>query len=252
MAEASFRFYGELNDFLSVAQRQKNLIQRFDPGQSAKHLIEALGPPHPEVDLILVNGRPEPFGYLVQDGDRVSVYPRFRHLDLGDHPRLGPDRPPVPSFVLDGHLGRLAAYLRLMGFDTLYTNHVDDHQLAHISAEEARILLTRDQELLKRSIVRHGAWVRNTNPRLQLVEMLARFELVDNIAPFSRCLSCNGLLEPVDKEAIQDQLEPRTLKYYDSFHRCNSCHQVFWDGSHVQRMKRLISWAVDQVRGEGQ
>lgn len=246
MRQACFRFYAGLNDFLPAHSKHKTVTHTFGEGQTAKHLIEALGVPHTEVDLVLVNGAPVGFSYQVQDGDRVAVYPAFESIDIAPLMAVRPSLLNEPRFVLDGHLGRLAAYLRMVGFDTLYRNDYTDQMLARISSEDHRILLTRDRGLLKRSIVTHGYCLRATNPRAQLVEVLRRFDLYDQVSPFSRCLRCNGLLERVPKEAIVERLPPVTREVHDEFRLCQECGQVFWSGSHVQRMKKLIEWALGQ------
>ena len=165
--------------------------------------VESLGVPHTEVDLILVNDRSVEWAYQPQEGDRVAVYPVFESLDITPLIRLRPEPLREVRFVLDGHLGRLAAYLRMLGFDTWYRNHVDDAVLAQVSKEERRILLTRDQGLLKRSAVTHGYWVRATAPREQLREVIARFDLQRQAKPFTRCLSCNGRLQAASLAEVE-------------------------------------------------
>jgi uncharacterized protein with PIN domain len=232
---ATFRFYAELNDFLAPNQRGAELRAVAKGPVSVKHMIEALGVPHTEAALVLANGKRVDFNYPVQDGDRFSVYPVFRTLaGVTDLPHK-PGR-----FVLDGHLGKLAAYLRMLGFDVCYRNHIDDDELAAISEREERILLTRDQGLLKRSIVAHGYWVRAKLPRQQVVEVLHRFNLFERIAPLTVCLDCNGRLKPVEKEAVIHRLEPLTKKYFDTFKACAECGKIYWPGSHYERMMRFI------------
>ncbi len=248
MNRAAFRFYAELNDFLPADRRATTFAYRFDEGQSVKHLIEALGVPHTEVDLVLVNGESSSFEYLVRDGDRVSVYPVFESIDITPVARVRPQPLREPRFVLDTHLGRLAAYLRMAGFDTLYRNDYQDEELARVSSTEGRILLTRDRGLLKRSVVTHGYCLRQTNPRRQLSEVLRRFDLLGSMKPFQRCLRCNELLRPVSKEAVEGRLPPRTQRYYNEFSVCTGCSQVYWKGPHYQRMQRLISEAVAQAQ----
>jgi uncharacterized protein len=256
---AWFRFYAELNDFLPAAKRQVEFAQRFDGRPAVKDLIEAIGAPHTEVDLILANGRSVDFTYPVQDSDRISVYPVFEALDVGPVVRVRPEPLRETRFVCDAHLGRLAAYLRMLGFDTWYRNDAGDDQLAALASGRAagepnrgecgagapRILLTRDRGLLKRSEVTHGYCVRETNPRLQLREVVRRFDLARAAAPFRRCLKCNGLLEPVSKEAVRDRLPPQTRATFDEFWVCKTCAQVYWQGSHFVRMRQLIDWALE-------
>jgi len=240
MYAAKFRFYAELNDFLPQEKRQRTFTHVFELSASVKDMIEALGVPHTEIDLILANGQSVDFSYLVHDGDHISVYPVFESLDITPLVRLRPQPLRETRFVLDVHLGRLATYLRMLGFDTLYRNDYTDAELAHISSSESRILLTRDRGLLKRSIVTHGYCLRTTNPREQLVEVVRRFDLFTSIKPFQRCLRCNGLLQPVDKAAIIDRLQPQTRRHYHEFRRCQTCDHIYWKGSHYERMQRFI------------
>ncbi len=240
MSQATFRFYAELNDFLPKNRRFTAFTVPFELPASVKHMIESLGVAHTEVDLILANGEPVDFGYIVQDGDRISVYPVFESLDISPVSRLRPEPLRSPRFVLDAHLGRLAVYLRMLGFDALYRNDYADEELALVSSQENRILLTRDRGLLKRSLVSRGYYVRAQDPRRQVVEVVQRFDLRRAFKPFTRCLRCNGLLEPAQEEAVASQLLPGTQKYFHEFSRCRSCGQVYWKGAHYQRMVQLI------------
>ncbi len=196
MRQALFRFYSELNDFLPPERKFRDSVLSFFTNTSVKDAIEAFGVPHTEVDLVLVNGESVDFSRAVGDGDRVSVYPVFEALDISPIERVRPTPLRVTRFVLDVHLGRLAAYLRMLGFDTLYSNTATDQELARLSADEGRILLTRDWGLLKRSVVTHGHAVRATASREQVAEIVERFDLAGSIQPFVRCLRCNGLLCP--------------------------------------------------------
>jgi uncharacterized protein with PIN domain len=228
MKVAYFRFYAELNDFLPPARRFVAFRESFEVSGSVKDMIESLGVPHTEVDLILANGESVDFSYLVRDGDRISVYPVFESIDITPLLRVRPRPLRQTRFVLDVHLGRLANYLRMLGFDTLYRNDYRDEELARVSRDEERILLTRDRNLLKRRAVEHGYCVRETRPRRQLLEVLERFDLLGSVAAFTRCLRCNGLLGPV------------ATAPHSEFRQCASCGQVYWKGSHYQRMQQFI------------
>ena len=245
-AESFFRFYAQLNDFLPAAKRQIAFSHSFQGRVSIKHLIEALGVPHPEVDLVLVDGQSVGFSYLVQDGDRISVYPVFETIDITPLVRVRTRPLREPRFVLDTHLGRLAAYLRMLGFDTLYRNDYADEELAQIAGREGRNLLTRDRGLLKRCAVTHGYCVRETASRRQVVEVLRRFDLFQAVTPFVRCIRCNTSLQPVAKEAISHRLPPKTRQYYDEFLVCHGCDRIFWKGSHYQRMQQFIEGVMEQ------
>lgn len=251
MKQSQFRFYAELNDFLPPDKKQRSFTHTFINRAAVKDMIEGLGVPHTEIDLILVNGESVDFSYVVQDGDRVAVYPVFEAVDITPLVRLRPQPLREPRFVLDVHLGRLAGYLRLLGFDALYRNDYPDEELARISSQQERILLTRDRGLLKRREVTHGYCLRTTNPRRQLLEVLRRFDLAGTVEPFKRCMRCNGLLETVDKSEIRHRLPPKTAHYYDEFRRCRVCGQIYWQGSHYQRLKQFIDRVLAEVGGPG-
>lgn len=240
MSRVQLRFYEELNDFLAPALRKVDITHTFDRRASVKDMIESFGVPHTEVDIILVNGQSVDFSYIVQDGDRISVYPMFESLDVSPLLRLRPAPLRSPAFVLDTNLGRLARYLRLLGFDCLYQNDYDDDTVATIADREQRTVLTRDRALLQRRIITRGYFIREVRPRLQVKEVLARFDLYRLVAPFSRCIRCNGALQVVDKQSIEERLEPKTRKYFDSFMRCSDCGQIYWQGSHRARSLHLI------------
>jgi len=241
MPVAHFRFYAELNDFLPPSRRQRLCERHFILSPAVKDMIESMGVPHTEIDLILANGFSVDFDYRVQDGDYISVYPMFESVDISPLLRLRPHPLRTARFILDIHLGRLAAYLRMAGFDTLYRNDYADGELARASAAGQRILLTRDRGLLKRSQVTRGYWVRATEPRQQLAEVLRRFDLFRQAAPFTRCLHCNGVLKAARKEDIADRLPPDTRQRYDEFAICPDCSRIYWKGSHYERMNQLIN-----------
>lgn len=246
--QVRIRFYAELNDFLAPSQRQQSIKYQFDTPPAVKDAIEALGVPHPEVDLILANGKSVGFAYLLKENDYVSVYPPFNSLDVIALSRVRP--PPLDEhrFVLDVHLGQLARYLRMFGFDTLYHEKYLDPELAVISSEQQRILLTRDRGLLKRSIILYGYCLRATQPRQQLIEVLQRFNLPPTTSPFPRCIRCNGHLEQVSKAAITHKLPPQTAKWYDEYRQCQQCGQIYWKGSHYQRMEQFVSGVVAELQ----
>jgi uncharacterized protein with PIN domain len=235
MALAYFHFFDELNDFLPLSKKDRAFPYCFTENPSVKHLIEALGVPHPEVGQVLVNDHAVAFNYRVQDGDRVEVHP----------PALlaAPYNGGEPRFVLDNHLGKLATYLRILGFDTLYANDYQDERLAEIANRYDRILLTRDRHLLMRKAVTYGYWVRNLEPDAQVAEVMRHYWLYGKTNPFKRCLRCNQPLQPVRKEDILDRLEPLTKRYYDEFCICPACKQIYWKGSHYEHMLQRI----DQV-----
>lgn len=233
LCRAEFVFHEALNDFRPRQERNKPASLEFQPGQTCKHLIESLGAPHTEVMQVLVNGETVELSYQVKDGDRVDAYP----------PVPGQLWDPDPSrlhFVLDNHLGKLAVYLRMLGFDAMYRNDFDDESLADICQQQERILLTRDRRLLMRSQVQRGYWLRSKTPRLQVLEVAWRYGLQRFIRPFYRCMGCNTPLQPVEKQSILHRLEPLTRLYFEDFRICPGCNRVYWKGSHFQRMSRFI------------
>jgi uncharacterized protein len=236
--QVSFRFYGQLNDFLSAARRGRRFVHRLRNVASVKDAIEALGVPHPEVDLILINGAAEVFSALLTDHADVSVYPAFKCLEISGLQRAGADLPQPVRFALDTHLGKLASLLRLAGFDGVVID--DDADLAKTAGDEDRVALTRDVALLKRSIVRYGYWVRNTDPERQLAEVLERFDLAGRMDPFARCLRCNTRLEVVEREAVAERLLPCTRASFNEFRRCPGCERVYWQGSHHEALQRVL------------
>lgn len=228
MSTAFFLFFGRLNDFLPQNQKGQQITVHFKGQQSIKHLAESLGVPHPEIGRIQVNGQDEALGTITQDDDHIEVHP----IENGC--------PIEPRFLLDCHLGRLTAHLRMLGFDCLYQNDYDDATMAEIINSEGRILLTRDRRLLMRKVILYGYCLRSLDSLEQLTEVMTRFVLENRVHPFHRCLRCNHPLEPVNKESILHRLEPLTKKYFDEFHICPNCQQIYWKGSHYERMLKVI------------
>ena len=246
MSAARFRFYAELNDFLPDENRGKELTRYFSVSGSVKDFVESFGVPHTEVDLVLANGNPVDFTYPVRDEDRVSVYPVFESLDIAAVSRVRPAPLRALRFLLDGHVGRLAAYLRMGGVDALYGNQASEAERASIVAREGRVLLTRDRYLLTRTAVDRGYWVRSTEPKQQLLEVVKRFDLAGSMRPFARCLECNTILEEASRESVLERLPPK-IREKEVFRVCPSCQRVYWEGSHHERMSQLLRWVKANV-----
>ncbi len=251
MSRATVALHGDLADSVpalrgvaapAALDAPAALERTFDGHPAVKDVLEALGVPHPEVAALTVNGAPVGLGHRLSDGDRVEAWPASEaaRLRLPSATPSAPEDAAEPRFVLDGHLGRLAAYLRMLGFDTWYEPAADDVRLAVVAATQRRILLTRDRGLLKRGLVRRGAFVRSDRPVEQLVEVARRFGLVDHWRPFGRCLRCNALLVAASRDEVLDRLQPLTRIHYDDFRRCPGCEAVYWKGSHHARMTRLV------------
>ena len=220
MVIATFRFYEELNDFLAPQRRRREFESACARAATTKHMIEAFGVPHTEVELVLVNGESVGFDQILRDGDRVAVYPKFEALDITPLLRVRSEPLRVMRFVADAHLGGLARLLRMAGFDTLYDNQFRDEEIERIASDEGRVVLTRDRELLKRRSITHGCYVHALRPAQQVREIFERLELARSARPFTLCLACNAPLQPIDKAAVLDQLPPRVRESYQRFSSC--------------------------------
>ncbi len=237
---ARCRFYAELKDHLPPKWQYGVVEKQFFVPASVKDMIESLGVPHTEVDLVLVNGESSDFSRLVRNGDRVAVYPVFESIDITPVLRLRPQPLREPKFVLDVHLGRLASYLRMLGFDTVYANRANDLELVRVSAEQRRILLTRDRGVLKHSAVTHGYWLRETDSRRQAEEVVRRFDLGRSVHPLTRCMVCNEALRETSRAEVDRRVPQGTLAWCNEFRECAGCGRVYWEGSHCRRMRRWI------------
>lgn len=250
MSKLSFiwiRAFGNLNDFLPSDYRQKPFRVKLNLGQTVKDAVESAGIPHVEIDVLTINGKSVAFDALLASGDLVNVYPVAELLNDSSVIHL---RMPLPSevrFILDVHLGKLAKYLRMLGFNTLYRNRMDDDVIADIAEAEKRIVLTRDLGILKYNRVKHGYWLRSQQSKKQLSEVIEHFGLIRSIRPFTRCMQCNGPMTEVPKEAVQERLETGTRRYFDRFYRCTDCGKVFWEGSHFDHMNLFIDEFLDKM-----
>jgi len=241
-AIATFRFYAELNDFLAPDLRYRSFEHEFDGTPSVKDRIESLGVPHTEVDLVLVDGRSTGFGHLLRGAERVAVYPVFEAFDVSCVSGLRPTPLRDPRFILDVHLGRLAGYLRALGFDSLYANDFSDEHIIVTARDEHRIILTRDTGLLKDGRVTHGRYVHAIEPLKQVREVVDRFQLDELFEPFSRCIRCNGELRPAGADALARSVEAGevpagVVERFDAFTRCSECGRIYWPGSHQDRLR---------------
>lgn len=229
MKTARFWFDDGLRPLLPHGKRGGEFDFSFSGPQSVKHLIESLGIPHTELGEIRANGSLVGLGYLVHDGDRIEV----RAVAAFE-----PDT--EPRFVLDGHLGRLTSHLRMLGLDCLYRNDYDDKELASLAVHEERVLLSRDRRLLMHKSIQAGYLLRSLDPLEQLKEVVQRYSLRKWVKPFQRCLRCNHPLKEISKGEVMGRLEPLTKLYFEEFHICPACHQIYWKGSHYERMRKMI------------
>ncbi|MCS0588416.1 Mut7-C ubiquitin/RNAse domain-containing protein [Massilia norwichensis] len=243
MVCATFRFYGELNDFLPRERRGRDIDTPCARMATTKHMIEALGVPHTEVELVLVNGQAAGLDLLLEEGDRVAVYPRFTRFDVTDLAPLPALPPGRLRFVADAHLGGLARLLRMAGFDTIYDNGLRDDQIEVLAVEEERVVLTRDRELLKRRTIEYGCYVRALKAQDQLREVFERLGLAERARPFTRCLHDNAALRSVSKAEVLARLPPQVAATQEAFNTCDVCGRVYWQGSHWERMRGMLARA---------
>ncbi|GEO02847.1 hypothetical protein AAE02nite_05110 [Adhaeribacter aerolatus] len=238
---ANFLFYGNLNDFLRPRERNTCIRYNFSGAPAVKDAIEAIGIPHPEVDRILINNTPVVFFQPLHPHDQVEVYPAWHRLLHAETYSLQAQLAPANGFVLDVHLGKLARSLRLLGFNTCYQNNYTDKEIAEIAARDNRRVLTRDVGLLKQKKINWGYWLRSQHTQEQLTEVLAYFNLKRQLAPFTRCLECNGELTTVTKESVWELLPPKTRLFFNQFYQCPNCRRVYWQGSHFERMQEFVT-----------
>ena len=242
------RFRGDLNVFLRSKAGDAVIERRLAEKTSIKDIIESCGVPHPEVDLILVDEQTVGFDHTLANDAKVEVFPVQNRGTVHTDKRL--QTIGISRFVADGHLGGLTRNLRLLGFDVAYRQNADDRQLLEVMARENRALLTRDRRLLMHSIVQHGYYPRSQNPDEQTIEVVRRFDISELIAPFTRCLRCNAPLEEATKADVIDKLEPLTKIYYNQFHRCPDCKQIYWSGSHFPKLQKRIQQIRSRVRSK--
>ncbi|MHB8809464.1 MAG: Mut7-C RNAse domain-containing protein [Desulfobulbaceae bacterium] len=238
---ATYHFYGDLPDLLRGRWRRRNpVVQEVTRSASVKDVLESFGLPHTEVGEIRCNGEAKDFSWPVVEGQSFEIFPIQSPWDVLSPSLLRPVSLPAVRFLADANVGRLARYLRLAGFDTLYDWRWDDDLIAAMVSRENRIVLSRDLGLLKRKQIDFGRCIRALAPAAQLREVLGLLDLFGAMQPFSRCPECNTGLASVEKDAVLHRLEPLTRKYYESFSRCPGCDRIYWPGSHREKMEQLL------------
>lgn len=236
-------FDDDLKDLMYCRKIHPVFIE-FEGRRSVKDVIESLGIPHVAVDVIRVNAHPVTFSYIVQDGDRIEVFPDGAEMNVPNACRIRFAMGPEPRYICDDHLWKLSRRLRLLGLDVAYQKRISDRRLVEISREEGRILLTRDRHLLMIRHVERGILIRNSDCNLQVQEVLARM-LGVRLDPFSRCLLCNGKLQILDMdgevfERLEHAIPPKVREWCSEYNVCISCNKVYWKGSHFQKLVNLV------------
>ncbi len=216
-------------------------------GQSIKDYIEGIGIPHTEVSLILVNGCPVKPDYRLSNEDRISIYPHFKNIDLPDEILFTPKYYGEPRFILDIHLGTLARVLRMLGFYTEY-GIIEDEKISEISSQKGLILLTKDRGLLKRNEVTHGMLLHSKDVLNQVLEINDRFLLKEYIRPFTRCLECNGEIVMIDKNDVIEFLPKKVKILHNEFAKCSNCGQIYWKGTHYEKMEKTVGKILEELR----
>lgn len=252
MPTLTIRYYEELNDFLPEDMRKRDIEVPFKDRRSVKDVIESMGVPHVEVDIILVNGASVDFSYIVNDNDRISVFPVFGSLDISGVTRLTLSPLDDTRFVLDVHLRKLARTMRLLGFDADFEDDRDDDMLAVIAATENRILLTCDRQLLMRKIVPRGIIVRSRNPEQQILEVISRLQLQNLLNPMTRCVECNGLIREADLNSpefilVKNDIPEGVLSWCTEYFICNSCGRLYWHGSHYDKLMVKVNRILNSI-----
>jgi uncharacterized protein with PIN domain len=229
--EADLQFADELLMFLAPRHRSGRAQVTCDGTSTLGHVIESLGVPLPEVGGLAVDGNPAGAACRLSGGQVAEVAAIRRPQPL-----------PAARFVLDVHLGTLARRLRLIGIDTAYANDRDDAVLVIEANAGQRVLLTQDRGLLMRRKLWMGAYVRGPDPDDQLRDVLDRF--APPLAPWTRCIACNGVLAAVDKADIEQSLLPGTRRTYQEFARCEACGRAYWHGAHSERLVAIVDRAT--------
>ena len=234
----SLTFFGDLVFFLKRSGTAPTILRVLTERTSVKDVIEACGVPHPEIDFIIIDGAAANFARVLQRNTAIEVYPvGFTYEPFYSCPL---QRRNITRFVADGHLGKLARNLRLLGFDVMSPTPAEDQRLLELMQHEGRALLTQDRRLLMHAVVHDGFCPRSPYPDEQTVEVVRRFQLSNSISPFSRCLRCNGPLQEVEKADVMKDLEPLTRIYYGRFRRCKDCGKIYWRGSHFDKLSARI------------
>lgn len=240
MTQIVARVYAELNDHLPASRRYRAFTLSLPDPPTVGDAVASCGIPAGDVELALVNGESVAFDCVLREGDRLALYPVFDSFDVRAALKLRRDPLRVPRFVLDVHLGKLASFLRMLGFDALYEREAEDERLIDLSRAEERVLLSRDRNLVRSPLLRRAYHVRSQHPQEQVLEVILRFDLAGSMRTFVRCLRCNALLRHADREEVLSRVPPRVRASVTEYRLCPACDRVYWRGTHVERMERFI------------
>lgn len=239
--KAYLRACGTLQDFLSKEQQSRELLQlSFELNPSAKDLLEAQGIPHTAVFQLFINGQLNPLNQNIRDGDVLVAYP----FSATSQEKIDSVFYSPKSFLADVHLGKLSKTLRLLGIDVQPAIDLSKQEIIQLSNSNKKMILTRNIQLLKNSKTLFGYWVRSTDPDTQVGEIFQRFKIISKVAPFSRCMECNGILQEVPLQKVRGKVPPKVQEWHDAFYKCTTCSRVYWQGSHYQKLKQKVSMLI--------
>jgi uncharacterized protein with PIN domain len=151
------------------------------------------------------------------------------------------------KFIADNNVGKLARWLRLMGYDTVLLSEKDDRTMIQRALTENRVILTKDAQFMKRRLVATGTLkaihIKQDDPKLQVQEVVRALKLDYHHKPFSLCLECNSVLVPRSREQVRPLVPPHVLETQTQYTECPDCHRVYWPGTHWQSMvRKLRDW----------
>ncbi|MFC1941284.1 Mut7-C RNAse domain-containing protein [Chloroflexota bacterium] len=154
------------------------------------------------------------------------------------------------KFIVDHNVGKLAKWLRMMGYDTLFFEGSDDSQMVRVALDEGRVILTRDTQIMKRGLVTSGrlkaVLIKSDEPEQQIRQVIETLNLDSQFKPFTVCLECNQPLVERSKEQVQDRVAPYVFRTQNQYMECPACHRIYWRGTHWQAMlKRLKKFIKD-------
>ncbi len=144
------------------------------------------------------------------------------------------------KFIADVMLGRLAKWMRLLGFDVLYGRAMTDNEVIRLSLEDNRVILTRDTGLASRPLASKHLVITSDKVREQLRQVLDAFHIDTMPGRLTRCSLCNELLVPIAKEEAKDMVPQYVYEKNDSFLRCRKCGKIYWKGTHITRIVKEL------------
>ncbi|MBU0991184.1 MAG: Mut7-C ubiquitin/RNAse domain-containing protein [Proteobacteria bacterium] len=240
MNHVHLHFSSPLLSFLKRKHQKPILSYNLQRKATIKDIIESLGVPHTEIGHIFADNREIDFCYRPSESRSIHI----RHVDAPFNvfkPSLLRKQPLKEfRFIVDVNVGKLSQLLRLIGLDTAYIPDASDEEIAEAAHQQQRIVLTKDMGLLKRKKIIFGRFVKAIHPEQQLKEIVDFFGLKGPFKTFSRCLLCNSYILNVEKEVIFHRLEPKTKRYYSDFRICSSCGQIYWQGSHYEKLIAML------------